>query len=519
MLLHARRCGGTGSRVRRACPYPEVFWDSELRAEGEQWKGTAACVAIGFLFALTLGLIYWQVVDQPHLHWMVPGRFSGLFWDSGRSSLVFRTLSEDSPVLDVSVGPVGDADSHLHFWGSHRNRCRPDSSRFCTEWEGQLAVGVGVELDEEMEVECYNISWTPLNCRLHIKHCFSMESVWWYGGGSVRPQRWPINPVNVPLQPFTPTDSTHHPSGYGSVLEHQLYGSSGVAVLLSPDVLLNVGIERDHQVCVEPRRAQPLHYRVCVGHNLKAVHQKIAHDRRDREHKNGQKNKNGPNNVTIVKVLFYDTVFFPCLFRTSGVPLFVRMAPLQHSWSYTGIRGIIPAVLHYSLLGYNFFIPDAVGGSLTDDLITDEELFIRWLQIISFLPVMSFQTPPWSFSQTVLNLTLLMTKCLKFAFVVPLVLKFTEEWRRTQNPIYRPLWWISPEDPITFTIDDQFLIGSEVLVAPVTEEGARNRNIYLPGVGVQWRDGWNRQVFDGGTFLHNFPVALDKVAFFQRIQS
>jgi len=43
-----------------------------------------------------------------------------------------------------------------------------------------------------------------------------------------------------------------------------------------------------------------------------------------------------------------------------------------------------------------------------------------------------------------------------------LILKYAEEWQEAGNPIYRPLWWLSPNDPITFTIDDEFLIGDEV---------------------------------------------------------
>lgn len=46
--------------------------------------------------------------------------------------------------------------------------------------------------------------------------------------------------------------------------------------------------------------------------------------------------------------------------------------------------------------------------------------------------------------------------------VVPLIEKYAEEWRLTGKPIYRPMWWLSPSDPVTFTIDDQFLIGDEV---------------------------------------------------------
>lgn len=61
----------------------------------------------------------------------------------------------------------------------------------------------------------------------------------------------------------------------------------------------------------------------------------------------------------------------------------------------------------------------------------------------------------------VLNLTrIYITK--RHEFVVPLIEKYAQEWQVTGNPIYRPLWWISPNDPATFTIDDEYLIGDEV---------------------------------------------------------
>lgn len=47
-------------------------------------------------------------------------------------------------------------------------------------------------------------------------------------------------------------------------------------------------------------------------------------------------------------------------------------------------------------------------------------------------------------------------------FVVPLIEKYAQEWQATGNPIYRPLWWLSPNDLDTFTIDDEFLIGDDV---------------------------------------------------------
>uniref|UniRef100_A0A8C9MZ58 Glycosyl hydrolase family 31 C-terminal domain-containing protein n=1 Tax=Serinus canaria TaxID=9135 RepID=A0A8C9MZ58_SERCA len=200
--------------------------------------------------------------------------------------------------------------------------------------------------------------------------------------------------------------------------------------------------------------------------------------------------------------------------RSSHLPLFVQMSPLRSDWSHAGLKGLIPSVLHYSLLGYNFFIPDAVGGSEAGATLGDPELFVRWLQIVTFLPVMAFGTPPWLCCDTwVLNLT---RQCIQRHqdFVVPLLLKYSEEWQSLGYPIFRPAWWLSPTDPVAFTIEDEFLIGDEVLVAPITEKGQTWRDIYLPGQGHLWLDTNTARVFDGGTTLRNYSASLAEVPVF-----
>ena len=46
------------------------------------------------------------------------------------------------------------------------------------------------------------------------------------------------------------------------------------------------------------------------------------------------------------------------------------------------------------------------------------------------------------------------------------------------------MWWLDPQDAAALAIDDQFLLGDEVLVAPVLEEGAVTRHVYLPSGGT-----------------------------------
>lgn len=48
------------------------------------------------------------------------------------------------------------------------------------------------------------------------------------------------------------------------------------------------------------------------------------------------------------------------------------------------------------------------------------------------------------------------------------------------------MWWAEPEDPRAFLVGDQFLLGDDLLVAPVLEKGQRERKVYLPS-GV-WQD-------------------------------
>ncbi|XP_070828460.1 SITS-binding protein isoform X2 [Chaetodon trifascialis] len=681
-------------------PIPEVTWDTGLKEMNETWKGAIACLGVAVFFVMTIGIIYWQVVDQPNKNWILRGTFSGLIWERRTHSLVIQTLTEDKTYVEIDVGNVGNPDIEVPFV---RNLCWLNKTEFCYTWDSVAEVKISLEVNEETETECYSMTWAPVHCHVELKDCFSMTNVSWYGGASVRRQTWPINDQNATTQPFTVSDLKDNPSGFGSALERYFLGSSGVAVLVSPDIPLQLGVDSRQQFCLQTLPSMerlPLQYTVCVAHDVKAAHQEAVqqlsqHSRElpnmkalwlpfwkllasvdsgpkverelrtfsnrlrrhqlgegvislnehsttllsdmDHDYLNSRKrgmSKRLTRDLPLVKLLNISITLSPFLgvdttqfhtslmdgtetywlslpsapqgqlipvmsqwrgkfcvklnitnpgavswfldrvgslqahlgmeyvmleggegnlfeeqalrppqvlsgdkyislladlatrigdstivtagTRSSHKPLFVRMTPLESDWSPMGLKGIIPSLLHHTLLGYNFLIPDAVGGSLSGDLVTDEELFIRWLEITAFLPVISFHTPPWVCGEDrVLNLT--RTYIAKHQRdVVPLIEKYAEEWRMTGNPIYRPMWWLSPSDPMTFTIDDQFLIGDEVLVAPVVEKGAVQRDIYLPDGGFQWQDRQNAQVFDGGTFLQDYPVPLEEVAVFLR---
>ena len=75
--------------------------------------------------------------------------------------------------------------------------------------------------------------------------------------------------------------------------------------------------------------------------------------------------------------------------------------------------------------------------------------------------------------------------------------------RDTGLPPMRPLFVDFPADPASWEVEDQFLFGGDILVAPVYTEGARERRVYLPRVpGHHWRDAWTGAEHPGGAVDH-----------------
>ena len=82
-------------------------------------------------------------------------------------------------------------------------------------------------------------------------------------------------------------------------------------------------------------------------------------------------------------------------------------------------------------------------------------------------------------------------------------------------PLIRPLWWISPDDKETWTIDSEFLVGDSLLVAPIVNDGSRKRDIYLPS--GSWTDELRANVVEGPVWLHNYKIDLEEIATFRKL--
>ncbi|CAG7734444.1 unnamed protein product [Allacma fusca] len=201
--------------------------------------------------------------------------------------------------------------------------------------------------------------------------------------------------------------------------------------------------------------------------------------------------------------------------RNQNLAIFLRMLDKDSRWGYdNGLKSMIPSLLLFSILGYSFVLPDMIGGNAYGSESPSNEMYIRWAQVNVFMPSWQFSVLPWDRDPTGLR-----DRAVKEAVELRIsyASKFLEAARQTVedgSPMNRPMWWVDPEDPETYTIDDQFMLGDDILAAPVTTEGALSRDIYLPK--GTWLLPSNNLTFTGPQWLRSWPAPVDYLPFFVR---
>jgi glycosyl hydrolase family 31 len=147
---------------------------------------------------------------------------------------------------------------------------------------------------------------------------------------------------------------------------------------------------------------------------------------------------------------------------------------------------------------------------------TTKELFVRWAELAALTPVFrlhgsanSGTHPPWIYdAQTIAiyrHLSLL------HEHAAALILRLWRESVATGMPITRPLWLQYPNDSTAARQDQEWLLGRDVLVAPVVEEGATSRSVYFPA-GC-WEDPNTGARVQGPRQL-TVAAALDKLPYY-----
>ena len=177
----------------------------------------------------------------------------------------------------------------------------------------------------------------------------------------------------------------------------------------------------------------------------------------------------------------------------------------NHSmWAH--VQMAIPQLCNLGLSGMPFVGTD-IGGFGAD---TTPELLTRWVQVGCFSPLFrnhssmgTREQEPWRFGTEVLDIY---RKYVKLRYrLLPYFYDLFYEEERTGAPIMRPLVYHYEKDETARECNDEFLVGSQILVAPVVQQGMRKRMVYLPE-GV-WYDYWTKERIQGPVwFVREAPL-------------
>ena len=149
----------------------------------------------------------------------------------------------------------------------------------------------------------------------------------------------------------------------------------------------------------------------------------------------------------------------------------------------------------------------------------DPELFVRWVGLGIFLPRFSIHSwndhgtvnEPWMHPEVLGEVRSLMHLRTR---VAPYLAPLLTDYRDNFEPVLRPLFYDFPDDPEIADEAVDFMLGPDVLVAPMVEPGVTTRTVRLPR-GTDWRCGWSGERFTGAAVVER-PAPYDRPPFFVR---
>ncbi len=172
---------------------------------------------------------------------------------------------------------------------------------------------------------------------------------------------------------------------------------------------------------------------------------------------------------------------------------------------WDGLPGNLRALLSAGLSGFPLWTLDVGGYTCVVTRGRDAETLARWTELGALLLVMrthhgTHERRCVQFDEDAATLAHFASYARLHAALYPLRRALVDEAVATGLPVARPLLVEHPDDAVAWAIEDQFLLGADLLVAPVLERGARERSVYLPA-GRDWIDLWTGVRRAGGQRL------------------
>ncbi|MFN4358812.1 alpha-glucosidase [Sphingopyxis alaskensis] len=184
---------------------------------------------------------------------------------------------------------------------------------------------------------------------------------------------------------------------------------------------------------------------------------------------------------------------------------------------HDGIGTVLTGALSAGLVGNAYSHSDCGGYTSLHGNVRTEELMQRWCELAAFAPVMRSHEGNRPDDNLQYDSTAELLACFArwsrvHAHLAPYVRHLCDEAQETGLPAQRPLFLHYPDDPTLFTVQDQYLYGADLLVAPVVEQGIERRSVVLPGKGP-WRHCWTGEEFAPGVHQIPAPIGMPPVFF------
>ncbi len=183
------------------------------------------------------------------------------------------------------------------------------------------------------------------------------------------------------------------------------------------------------------------------------------------------------------------------------------------TWDHLALT--IPLLTNLSISGVSFVGADVGGFAAT----TTPELYTRWLQAAALTPFFrthsandTEQREPWTYGGDYERINRASIE-LRYRLLPYLYTLFAQNETSGLPPL-RPLWFHYPQDVDAALIADEYLVGRDLLVAPVVIQNQRARKVYFPQ-GDAWIDWWSGARHEGGKSAM-IDAPLDRLPLFVR---
>ncbi len=186
---------------------------------------------------------------------------------------------------------------------------------------------------------------------------------------------------------------------------------------------------------------------------------------------------------------------------------------------HDGIGTVITAALSAGLVGNAYSHSDCGGYTSLHGNIRSEELMRRWCELAAFAPVMRTHEGNRPADNLQYDSTPELLRCFArwsrmHAHLAPYVRDLCREAQSAGLPAQRPLFLHYPDDRSLYELQNQYLYGEDLLVAPVIEEGVDTRSVVFPG-NAPWICCWTGEEHAPGTREIAAPIGRPPVFYRQ----